>query len=73
MNKKIFFLIFFILILIGSVPKILRFIETDTLKEPVFIAYYEVPRSGIKIPDIELSGELKPYYFAEIYPRIDRK
>lgn len=72
MNKKaiIILAVTFFLIL-GTVPKIIRFAENRNSEEQKFTVYYETPSHNAAIPDIELSGELKPYYSAQIYSKID--
>lgn len=70
-KKQIFIIVVSSLIVLGILPKFIRFIETrQNVNEP-YTAYYEQISFDTKLPDIELNGELKPYYFAQIFPRID--
>ncbi len=70
MKNKIIFAIVILLIL-GSIPKVWRFVKTLHEEVQPFTAYYETVTYDNKIPDIQLSGELKPYYNSEIYSKID--
>lgn len=60
-----------ILLLLGTVPKVWRFVSALRTENQPFTAYYETVTFDNKIPDIQLSGELKPYYNSEIYSKID--
>lgn len=60
-----------ILLLIGSIPKILRYLESKNSDNSTFTAYYEIVKQDNKVPEIQISGELKPYYKTEIYSKID--
>lgn len=70
MKNKIIFLIV-ILIILGTIPKIWRYSKSLHVENEPFTAYYETVSYDNKIPDIQLSGELKPYYHSEIYSKID--
>lgn len=70
MKNKIILLITILLIL-GTIPKAWRFVKTLHTDSQPFTAYYENVTYDNKIPDIQLSGELKPYYNSEIYSKID--
>lgn len=70
-KKHIFLIIITSLLIIGFVPKLIRFIETRHTVNEIYTAYYEEISFDTKLPDIELNGELKPYYYAQIFPKID--
>ena len=71
-TKKHICVIFFVLLLLmGSLPKFIRFVESKKNTNEIYTAYYEQIAFDMKLPDIELNGELKPYYFAQIFPKID--
>lgn len=70
MKNKIIFLIV-TLIIFGTIPKVWRYAKTFHTEIEPFTAYYETIRYDNKIPEIQLSGELKPYYHSEIYSKID--
>lgn len=70
MKNKIILLVI-ILIICGSIPKAWRFFKTINSEEQPFTAYYEKVTFDNKIPDVELSGELRPYFCSEIYSKVD--
>lgn len=70
MKNKIVVLIVILLVL-GTIPKVCRFVKTFQAENQPFTVYYETVTYDNKIPDIQLSGELKPYYNSEIYSKID--
>ena len=69
-NNKIIIAII-ILFILGTIPKVWRFAKSLHTDNQPFTAYYETVTYDNKIPDIQLSGELKPYYHSEIYSKID--
>lgn len=69
MKKIIFILV--LCFIIGLLPKTVRYFANSQTKDIPFTAYYENVVFDNKIPDIQLSGELKPYFQAQIYSKID--
>lgn len=70
-KKHIFVIFFAFLLIMGILPKFIRFVESKQTANETYTAYYEQISFDTKLPDIELNGELKPYYFAQIFPKID--
>src|SRR5574344_1954296 len=65
-------IIFAILFVIGLIPKISRLIITNNeTKSGDYTALTETPTIQNGIPNLELSGELKPYLHTEIFSRVN--
>src|SRR5574344_457298 len=70
--KKIVIATFIAFFIIGLIPKLMRLISTSHLaKTHEYIALTETPTIQNGMPNLELSGELKPYLHTEIFSRVN--
>ena len=72
-NKKIIIIaIVAFLLLVGIIPKVVRFITTSiNAREAKYVALVEKPTLTNGEDGLELSGELKPYLQTEMFSRIN--
>lgn len=71
-TEKIVILTFVGLFILGLVPKIGRLITTSfEAKSHEYVAITATPEISEGMPDLELSGELKPYLHTEIFSRVN--
>ena len=71
-KKNIIIAIIALLLLVGIIPKVVRFITTSiNAKEAKYVALVEQPSLTNGEDGLELSGELKPYLQTEMFSRIN--
>ena len=71
-KKNIIIAIVAFLLLVGIIPKVVRFITTSiNAREAKYVALVEKPTLTNGEDDLELSGELKPYLQTEMFSRIN--
>jgi len=70
--QRITILVFLGLFVIGFIPKFARFITTSLdARTQEYVALTETPTISDGLPDLDLSGELKPYLKTEIFSRVN--
>lgn len=71
-KKNIIIAIVVLLLLVGIIPKVVRFITTSiNAREAKYVALVEKPTLTNGEDGLELSGELKPYLQTEMFSRIN--
>lgn len=71
-KKNIIIAIIALLLLVGIIPKVVRFITTSiNAREAKYVALVEKPTLTNGQDGLELSGELKPYLQTEMFSRIN--
>lgn len=71
-KKNIIIAIVVLLLLVGIIPKVVRFITTSiNAREAKYVALVEQPSLTNGEDGLELSGELKPYLQTEMFSRIN--
>lgn len=71
-KKNIIIAIVTLLLLVGIIPKVVRFITTSiNAREAKYVALVEQPTLTNGQDGLELSGELKPYLQTEMFSRIN--
>lgn len=71
-KKNIIIAIIALLLLVGIIPKVVRFITTSiNAREAKYVALVEKPTLTNGEDGLELSGELKPYLQTEMFSRIN--
>lgn len=71
-KKNIIIVIVAFLLLVGIIPKVVRFITTSlNAREAKYVALVEKPTLTNGEDGLELSGELKPYLQTEMFSRIN--
>ena len=71
-KKNIIIAIVALLLLVGIIPKVVRFITTSiNAREAKYVALVEQPSLTNGEDGLELSGELKPYLQTEMFSRIN--
>ena len=71
-KKNIIIAIVVLLLLVGIIPKVVRFITTSiNAREAKYVALVEKPTLTNGDDGLELSGELKPYLQTEMFSRIN--
>ena len=71
-KKNIIIAIIALLLLVGIIPKVVRFITTSiNAREAKYVALVEKPSLTNGEDGLELSGELKPYLQTEMFSRIN--
>lgn len=71
-KKNIIIAIIALLLLVGIIPKVVRFITTSiNAREAKYVALVEQPSLTNGEDGLELSGELKPYLQTEMFSRIN--
>ena len=71
-KKNIIIAIVAFLLLVGTIPKVVRFITTSiNAREAKYVALVEKPTLTNGEDGLELSGELKPYLQTEMFSRIN--
>ena len=71
-KKNIIIAIIALLLLVGIIPKVVRFITTSiNAREAKYVALVEKPTLTNDKDGLELSGELKPYLQTEMFSRIN--
>lgn len=71
-KKNIIIVIVAFLLLVGIIPKVVRFISTSiNAREAKYVALVEKPTLTNGEDGLELSGELKPYLQTEMFSRIN--
>ena len=71
-KKNIIIAIIALLLLVGIIPKVVRFITTSiNAREVKYVALVEKPTLTNGEDGLELSGELKPYLQTEMFSRIN--
>ncbi len=71
-KKNIIIAIVALLLLVGIIPKVVRFITTSiNAREAKYVALVEKPTLTNGQDGLELSGELKPYLQTEMFSRIN--
>lgn len=71
-KKNIIIAIIVLLLLVGIIPKVVRFITTSiNAREAKYVALVEKPSLTNGEDGLELSGELKPYLQTEMFSRIN--
>ena len=71
-KKNIIIAIVVLLLLVGIIPKVVRFITTSiNAREAKYVALVEQPTLTNGEDGLELSGELKPYLQTEMFSRIN--
>ncbi len=71
-KKNIIIAIVVLLLLVGIIPKVVRFITTSiNAREAKYVALVEKPSLTNGEDGLELSGELKPYLQTEMFSRIN--
>lgn len=71
-KKNVIIAIVVLLLLVGIIPKVVRFITTSiNAREAKYVALVEQPTLTNGEDGLELSGELKPYLQTEMFSRIN--
>lgn len=71
-KNKMIILIVLSLLVIGMIPKLVRFVTTMiSARDNQYVAMVEKPQISKGDENLELSGELKPFLQTEIYSRIN--